>query len=509
MLRSICIYFILVCILMVALDGGIVRAYVQSSSIQSEIIRDSATHVVLSEVGLQTTSNLHQYFPLLMNSVSGWTSVIYVVYIGTGTKIVTIKFYDSAGAITRTDSLVVGSMWLNKFPLDKFSRLPLGSSGSAVVVDAGVNIIAHTNLKQEGELANYSALGDQGVSDQYYSAGTAPVIYAPSFKNQYSGRNSKAYIQNTSDININITVSGWDEVGGSTVSVLALPKRSTVAISGNTYCGMSHICSLKVQSNDNTTLLAGVILEENASTGFERAANEMFSNNVPNSDVILPIVKYQYGGQPMSSGFRIQNIGNNNVTPKLSFSNGNTGSMCIVTAAAPIAPGRAVTMAIDSTCGYPANTYGTGLAETVEGFHTISVHANEASVSGTSKKKAYSAPFIDGGSPIGNFSTTLYAPLVYNATISGLYWVSGISVYCLGTVDQLDIYYYQANGTALNPVTIFPQSNPIVLTPPSNFEGSIKIQGDSVPGISCSGVVNTTNAMPNQETHGLYTMTNR
>lgn len=498
MFRLVRVCFILVCVLVAAAGGGeLAHARIYSAGGYS----GSVFQAPPPDVSLQSSSP-QLYLPLLMNNVDAWTSVVYVVYIGNATRTFKIKFYRSDGTPTTTETLLVGPMDLYKFPLDQGGRLPIGMAGSAVVVDAGIDVIAHTNLKNQGELANYSAFGDAGTGDEP-GLGTGSSLYVPSFKNQYSGRSTWAYVQNTRDYIININATAWDNVGVTTSSVFTLPPRGVASLSGNSVCPQNRICSLKIEAADGASLLAGIILEANATTGMERAANEMFATYTIVRPIWLPIVKYQYGSQPMSSGFRVQNIGTTDVTPKIEFKGGNL-TPCTVISATPLAPGRAVTMAPD--CLMTPNTYGYGVVSLVGDSEAapLAVQANETSFSGTSKKKAYSAPFRRGG-----FSTTLYGPIIYNITISGLAWNSGLSIMCVGATD-ITVSYYRTDGTPLNPITFTQSANPIVLVPPANFEGSVKIYADNeVIGARCVGVVNTTNNMPNQETHGLYTMNMR
>ena len=507
MFRLVRVCFILVCVLVAAAGGSeMAQAHVRLSSSEAAFIRQSTGTVETS------TNNPGLYFPLLMNGVSGWTSVIYAVHAGTASRTFVVRFYRSDGFQTASEMWFVDPKDMVKLPLDLGGRLPVGTQGTAVITDAGHDIVGHSNLKNQGELANYSGLGDAGTAGPYDVIGISSAIYGPSFKNQYNGRSTLAYIQNTTVNPLNVTVTIWDEVGAPNISTVSMPGRGLAVIASGG-CASGHICSLKVQSNDNTSLLAGAILEL-GSNGLERAANEMFSKDYYTIPILLPIVKYQYGSQPMSSGIRVQNIGNSNVTPKADFYGGNLASQCSVQAAAPLAPGQAVTLD-PGLCMMVANTYAYGRIVAISypgNNQPFAVQVNETSTSGTSKKKAYSAPNPD---PLAIGASTIYAPLVYNATISGLTWLSGITITCFNN-SEITLQYYRTDGTPLNPIIVNPPSSatPYNIAPPANFEGSLEITNTNVsmnPFLStrCSGVVNTTNGMPNQETQGLYTMVNR
>jgi hypothetical protein len=158
-----------------------------------------------------SSGSLTSYLPMLFRGAFGGTydSAFYVQNVGAATASITIKYYDSAGALTCTVTDTVAKLASKSYWLPS-TCVPAGWVGS-VIVTSTQPIVTVGRPHIGSQITTYNGL----------SAGSASSYVPMLFKGAYGGSyNAAFYIQNVnSTTTANITIKYYDLAGNLTCTV--------------------------------------------------------------------------------------------------------------------------------------------------------------------------------------------------------------------------------------------------------------------------------------------------
>lgn len=215
------------------------------------------------------------YVPMLFKRAFGsYDSALYVQNVDSvNSAAVTIKFYDSSGALTCTKNDTISKLSSKGYWLPDETCLPVGWVGG-VVVTANRNIVAVGRPHIGAQITTYSGFAAGGLSM------SVPML----FKQAYGTYDSALYVQNVDSVNTaSVTVKYYDKDG-----VLSCTKLDTILpLASKGYWVPSETClpagwigSAVVTSNRNIVAVGRPHLGTEILTygGF---ANGSISNFVP------------------------------------------------------------------------------------------------------------------------------------------------------------------------------------------------------------------------------------
>jgi len=436
------------------------------------------------------------YLPDLCGNKDGWVSEFYVRNDGPLYRHATIQYFDPNGNPTPKGSDICLGLAPNQWcwiPVSAGGRILSGTTGSAIV-DGGedVTVVVETQKNSKTERTNYSGILPSGGSGSpgWEQAGTA--LYAPVLKRQRYGRSSTINIFNAgAQIASEVHVDYFED-GGVTRSVIYYNVNPNSKLTISDVCtAAGRVCSAKIYST-NGQLLAGVVQEYNDADGLSAATYNLFSAGA--TPIYFPLAKFER--YSMSTGLRIQNVGNTASTVNVYEQNGNF--KCALPAAS-IPSLEARTFLMNSTC--PGSNFSGSVVASAD--QSLIGMAHEVGTGTDRRAKGYSS--FQGG------SHTIIGPLVYHTYAQdGYTWDTGIAVQNLSDqATTVNLYYYESGG---NPLASNPQSSPLAgrgmavfFAPQANFKGSVVIT--AVQNIAA--VINVTNNAPSGDTEAIYNASNR
>jgi hypothetical protein len=275
-----------------------------------------------------SSGSLNAYIPMLFNQAFGGTynAALYIQNLDSlNTANITIKFYDSSGAETcsQTDSLA--ALASKGYWLPSISCLPVGWVGGAKV-ESNRNIVTVGRPHIGSEVLTYNGF-DAGTLNAY-----VPMLFNQAFGGTY---NAALYIQNVDPTNTaDLTIRFYDSSGNETCSQMD----TIAALASKGYWIPSISClptgwvgGAKIESNRN------VITVGRPHVGSQVTAYQGFSTGSLNAYVPM-LFKESFGGL-YNAALYIQNVdGSNtaNITIKY-YDNAGNLSCTMIDTIAPLA----------------------------------------------------------------------------------------------------------------------------------------------------------------------------
>jgi hypothetical protein len=327
------------------------------------------------------------YLPDVRSGYNGWESEITIRNDESGDpRNVNINLFNADGTYKGTTFCALD-------PNEKCTYDPTYTNflGSAVI-DAGedISVVVETQRNNNQERTNYTGVLPAGSSGSPGWEQTGQTLYAPAIKRAYYSRSSSIDIINVGSAQTTVSVYYYDSAGtarsGGSATVNQNAKVTfSPSGSGTGGCNAdSTICSALISSS-NTQPLAAVVREYNTADGLVVTTHNLFSSGA--TSIYFPLVKYAYYN--MSTGLRIQNVGSQVSDIGVEFHNQSGVYLCTKTAYA-VPPYAANTFTLDSGC--PGSGF-VGTAISIAGQPLVGM-ANEVSISGQNRKKAYSLEIL-------------------------------------------------------------------------------------------------------------------
>ena len=465
------------------------------------VYKDRSTTESSNQLGIAWVKDA-TYLPDLRGNKDGWVSTYYLRNDGATARNVNIHYFRTDGSQTPQVydvwDLNPASTRLASLSVGDGIRIPAGTIGSAIV-DGGedVTVVVETQKNSQTERTNYSSILPSGGSGSpgWEQAGAA--LYAPVLKRQRYGRSSTINIFNAGAQMASEVHVDYFEDGGATRSVIYynVNPNSTLTIS-DVCTAAGRVCSAKIYST-NGQLLAGVVQEYNDADGLSAATYNLFSAGA--TPIYFPLAKFER--YSMSTGLRIQNVGNAASTVTVNVYEQNGNFKCALPAVSvPVLEAR--TFLMNSTC--PGSNF-SGSVVASAGQPLVGM-AHEVGTGTDRRAKGYSS--FQGG------SHTVIGPLVYHTYAqAGYTWDSGIAVQNLSNQQaNVNLYYYydyrridgDLAGSQVNQ-TIASRGMKVFFAPVDNFRGSVIITADR----DIAAVINVTNNAPSGDTEAIYNASNR
>jgi hypothetical protein len=441
-----------------------------------------------------TSVNGRIYLPTLRSSTTGWTSDIYVRNSGTESRSVTIYYFNANGTPTPQVSDVCAlnpNQWC-WIPVNEYNRIPLGTSGSALV-DGGENVTIVVRDYSGSESTEYNGLAASG--DLSGGEIISTTLYAPRVKNAYAGRSSELKITNAGWTQVTAIVRFYDANGNQTGASAGytLAAHGSQSVDAGECSTPGSVCSAIISTSDNQPL-AVAIREQDTASSNNRATYNALSTGAIRS--FAPLVKNNWGGH--TSTLAVQNAGTTatNITVTCYDSLSTATYSC----------GTQTNLASKATVTF-------NMANFVPDGFIGSAVVNSSSQPVTSIVYEAGNPYklLTGSPLIGSFAA--YAPELYGTySQSGQTWTSGIYVQNTSSADTtVTVTYYAAGGgyagqwsSTVSPNRMARFSCGTNNLPCPNFAGSAVIQANQ-PIVA---VVNASNT-GSGDTKLSYTVPNR
>ncbi len=448
------------------------------------------------------------YLPDLRNK-DGWVSEFYVCNEGAEPRSqynsppnpVYVYYSDTNGNPTpknydQCDLNPNGCCWI---PVNEFSRIPAGTTGSAIVSGGeDVTVVVEHQKNNNRERTNYTGILPEGSSGSPGWEQTGSTLYAPLIKRGFGGRSSTLQVLNAGNQATTVYVYYYDSAGTSRLGgSYALDANEQVALTpsgaGSGGChAAGTLCAARLYTS-NGQPLAGVVLEDRDSDGLAAATHNLFSAG--GSTLYVPAFKYNLNG--MYSGVQVQNVGASsaNISVRFYDSSGNHISACDQSASG-VAPYAGRTFA-NLAC--PGNGF-LGSAEVSSSGQALVGMASEASADGRYKKSF--AAFL-GGAP-----TAYGAPVYRTYSQDGYTWDAGIAVQNLSAQSaSVNLYYYNLGGTLVGSQTnqsLNGRGLGVFFAPVSHFKGALLITANR----DIAAIVNVAHNAGSGDTHAIYNASN-
>ncbi len=262
---------------------------------------------------------------------SGWQSGHQIQNVGDADATVQFTAYDLAGADYDCGSEVAVPDGSVNVKID--TCVADGFAGSAVVSsDQPMAAIINVNNKGTG-----NAAGQYTGTD---GADVATTISFPLMKNDFHGRTTTFYIQNSSDslndLTATFTVKGesgtyekiYSDVPANSM-VIIIPEDASVAdgvVGGLSVTG--------------TSALAGTVLEHETTAAIAEnlQASRAFSPNDYDTQLYCPLVRYNHTSKDQTTGVQVQNTDVTTQTITITYGNGITNTADVAAGASHTFP---------------------------------------------------------------------------------------------------------------------------------------------------------------------------
>jgi len=357
-----------------------------------------------------------------------------------GTCVYTLYGADGSPAFTSTSTTIQanGSIFVY------VGNLGMNSGLYSVVISCDVNVVAVSNYTGSGGAyaASYA-----GVT----AAQTASTVYFPGLYKNYYGYYSNVVVQNASNTSVNVTLKiyrGATLVDSETKAVPAnapvvFDQKDRTALPDGIYAGVVEATG-PVAAMVNIWNNAG---EQFAYSGFTSGSSVVYAP---------VLMKFYYG---FRTALTVQNMGDADVTVRVTYSNGVTNTQTI--------PARASQLFYTpNEPGLPNGWLGSAKIETISGTGPIVGLVNEAD----DKRRAASYTCFASG------STESYAPIVLKRYYG---YSSSITCQNIGT-ESTNIAVTFSNGVVETRNNIAPNGTALFYQPnnaslPNGFNGSAMI----------------------------------
>lgn len=238
---------------------------------------------------------------------SGWWSGEQIQNVGSGTANIQVTAYDSSSTNTYTATANVAQGGSTTFLPADFTGMPNGFQGSAVVT-ATTDIRGIVNVTNR-KAGSYGVTGGLAAGQYQGMSAGATTINFPLAKNNYYGKTTTFYIQNTGVSSATATASFKFGGGTYTYNTPSILPGAMVAFgpadAAGAPSGNSAVGSLSVTSSQP---LAGVVLEHQtfANPAQQLQATRGFTAADADTTLYAPIIKNNFVGR--FTGLQVQNV---------------------------------------------------------------------------------------------------------------------------------------------------------------------------------------------------------